>query len=288
MKKTILYCLFLLFLFSCGGNKRKENITHLVAEWQGKKVFFPDKVIFTRYLTDTTDYQIPESEYKILIYVDSFGCTSCKAQLPRWKEFISYIDSITHKNIPFLFFFHPKNKNEMLYLLKVSDFKMPVCIDWQDNLNKLNNFPSNRSFQTFLLNNENRVILTGNPIHNLAIKELYIKQISKHKNIDAEEIKTSTKIDIANIDMGTFKKSETKQAIFSIQNTGNKPLVIIDVAVSCDCAAIKFDKHPAKPEKYLQIKVDMTPKDSGPFNETITVKCNTKKLIKLTIKGKTL
>jgi hypothetical protein len=70
------------------------------------------------------------------------------------------------------------------------------------------------------------------------------------------------------------KKQETKQAAFSIQNTGNNPLVIADVAITCGCATVKFDKHPAVPNKTLKVIVDMTPKDSGFFNETITVKTN--------------
>ena len=50
---------------------------------------------FTRYLTDTTNFQIPQSEYKVLVYVDSIGCTSCKLQLHKWKELIEYTDSAT-------------------------------------------------------------------------------------------------------------------------------------------------------------------------------------------------
>lgn len=67
----------LIFLFSCKETD-KERITRLMLEWQGREVQFPSKMTFTKLGFDTVDYKIPESEYKILVYVDSLGCTSCK------------------------------------------------------------------------------------------------------------------------------------------------------------------------------------------------------------------
>ena len=86
-------------------DKQKEAITLLVKEWQGKQILFPENIVFTRFASDTTNFVIPTSDYKVLVFVDSIGCTSCKLQLSRWKEFIRYTDSISQKNIPFLFFF---------------------------------------------------------------------------------------------------------------------------------------------------------------------------------------
>lgn len=56
MKTTIL-SLALLLLASCQDNK-KEQLLHLVKEWQGKEIRFPEKPVFTRFVTDTTDYRI--------------------------------------------------------------------------------------------------------------------------------------------------------------------------------------------------------------------------------------
>ena len=68
-------CIISLFLlFSC-QNPAKDHITQLVEEWQGKEVRFPENPVFTRQLKDTVDYRIPEAEYKVLVYVDSIGCS---------------------------------------------------------------------------------------------------------------------------------------------------------------------------------------------------------------------
>lgn len=148
-----------LFLFSCKGtNKEKEYITHLVSEWQGKEIVFPSVPVFIRYSTDTVDYQIPKEEYKVSIYTDSLGCTGCSLQLSKWKELIAYTDSLTGESIPFIFFFHPKDRGnkEIYVLLELDNFDHPICIDTEDELNRLNRFPAAAAFHTFLLNKKMR------------------------------------------------------------------------------------------------------------------------------------
>lgn len=286
--KTISISAFLtmlFFLLSCKETE-KEKITRLVTEWQGKEIRFPKEMVFTRYLTDTVDWQIPESDYKVLIYVDSIGCTSCKLQLHKWKEMIDYTDSITGSKVPFVFVFQPKDLKEMQYLLKRDRFDLPVYMDLDDRLNKLNRFPSDLTFQTFLLNKENRVVVLGNPVHNLAVKDLYLKQIAGHApSPNKRSIQTTAETEQAEINLGSFDTSEKKTALFQIKNTGDHPLVLLDVATTCGCAMATFDKKPAQPGESLQVKVDYSPKESGFFDETITVKCNTEKWIKLKIKG---
>ena len=115
MKAFYLYILLIATTFFSCHNKQKEKdkqILQLVNEWQGKQIVFPENVVFTRYLTDTTDFQIPQSEYKVLIYVDSIGCTNCKLKLDKWKELIEYTDSVIQNKVPFLFFIHPKMRGK--------------------------------------------------------------------------------------------------------------------------------------------------------------------------------
>jgi hypothetical protein len=71
MKDIRLFGLLLFFLFSYLRDKKKEKITRLVNEWQGKEIVFPEKPVFTRYLTNTTDYRILESEYDVAV---TCGC----------------------------------------------------------------------------------------------------------------------------------------------------------------------------------------------------------------------
>ena len=243
----LIILLLTIFLSAC-QDKQKEIITLLVKEWQGKQILFPENMVFTRFASDTTNFVIPTSDYKVLVFVDSIGCTSCKLQLSRWKEFIRYTDSISQ--------------------------------------NQLNHFPKDIRFQVFLLDKNNKVVVIGNPVHNPNVKELYLEEISRKQPV--AQIQTTVKVEKESLLLETIPLGKSKDTLFTLVNTGDQPLVIIDVTTTCGCAQTLFDKHPVQPGESLHIKVGVTPENKGLFDETITVKCNTNQLIKLNIRGNTI
>lgn len=281
----LIILLLTIFLSAC-QDKQKEIITLLVKEWQGKQILFPENMVFTRFASDTTNFVIPTSDYKVLVFVDSIGCTSCKLQLSRWKEFIRYTDSISQKNIPFLFFFQFDDQWEIHSLLIRENFDKPICLDRSDSLNQLNHFPKDIRFQVFLLDKNNKVVVIGNPVHNPNVKELYLEEISRKQPV--APIQTTVKVEKESLLLETIPLGKSKDTLFTLVNTGDQPLVIIDVTTTCGCAQTLFDKHPVQPGESLHIKVGVTPENKGLFYETITVKCNTNQLIKLNIRGNTI
>lgn len=289
--KWLFVTFLLLHITSCKDSRSKEKeIAQIVSEWQGKEILFPEGITFTRYVNDTVDWAIPEeSRYKVLVYVDPLGCISCTLQLRQWKSFIAQVDSLTGGEgiVPFLFFFHHDDYKETLYLMKTDQFDLPVCIDREDRLNQLNKFPSDITFQTFLLDEDNQVAVIGNPIHNLAVRDLYLKQIAGESGGTPSGKKTVTTVTVAEsaINMGTFPKTEKRTAVFTLRNSGNNPLAIAGMATTCGCASAQYDKHPAMPGGELKVEIEMAPKEAGFFSEVITVKCNTNETIKLTIRG---
>ena len=285
MKFKIILLLFGLSLLSCKDNSQKERITRLVKEWKGKQIKFPTDAIFTKYITDTTNFQIPSKGHKVLIYVDSLGCVSCKLQLRKWKQFIAYTDSVTGGSVPFLFFFHSKDTDETRYILKIDQFDYPVCIDRADRLNKLNTFPSDVTFQTFLLDANNKVAVIGNPIHNPLVKELYMKKLTGKSSKQSTQQKTTVKADQLTFDLGTFSLEEEKKISFTLTNTGNFPLVIQDVVTTCDCMDITFEKQPVRTNEKLTVSIVMKAKEKGFFSKTVAVYANTNRPIKIQIKG---
>ena len=286
MKPLDLIILLLTIFLSACQDKQKEIITLLVKEWQGKQILFPENMVFTRFASDTTNFVIPTSDYKVLVFVDSIGCTSCKLQLSRWKEFIRYTDSISQKNIPFLFFFQFDDQWEIHSLLIRENFDKPICLDRSDSLNQLNHYPKDIRFQVFLLDKNNKVVVIGNPVHNPNVKELYLEEISRKQPV--APIQTTVKVEKESLLLETIPLGKSKDTLFTLVNTGDQPLVIIDVTTTCGCAQTLFDKHPVQPGESLHIKVGVTPENKGLFDETITVKCNTNQLIKLNIRGNTI
>ena len=75
----------------------------------------------------------------------------------------------------------------------------------------MNKFPQDITFQTFLLDQDNKVKVIGNPVHNLAVRDLYLKQIAgvQHKEILA---KTTLEPEKSEYDLGTVKEGTTKEA----------------------------------------------------------------------------
>lgn len=280
--------LILLASLSCGKQKSDSELLPIVKEWYGKEIKFPDRPVFTLYGKDTVDYSIPQSPYKVLVYVDSAGCIDCTLQLQKWQELIQYTHSISNGEIPFLFFFYPKDYNELCQIFKRDLFDTPVCIDFKGELNKLNNFPSLPQFHTLLLDKDNKVVVIGNPVHSMDIRSLYIKQLSETYDTASEKEDNNTVGEVTPIkaDLGTIKVGETKKQLFELKNTGDKPLVIITTSTTCSCASVEFEKKPILPNETTVVEVTMKPKDAGFFNEIIMLKCNTENPVKLRIRGK--
>ena len=264
----------------------KERLSRLVQEWEGKEILFPAHSTLTIQGKDTVDFDFKGAAYTIVTYIDSMGCTSCKLQLHRWKELVKEVDSLTNGDVPFLFYFHPKDIKELRYLTRRDAFAYPVCFDEKDDFNRLNRFPSEMMFQTFLLDKENRVIALGNPIQNPKVKELYLNLIKGMGESTSKERLTTVSINSTVIDFGSFPQSEKQERSFILTNTGNGLLVIQDIVTSCGCTKVEYSKEPVRPGETLEVKVIYEAEQAEHFNKTVTVYCNAENSpLRLAVKG---
>ena len=150
------------------------------------------------------EFSFVDADYKVVTYIDSVGCTSCKLQLPRWKQFMQEVDSTLNRPVPFAFYFHPKDMKELRYITCRDVFTYPVCFDEMDDFNRLNHFPGEMTFQTFLLDKDNKVVAIGNPVHNPKVKELYLKVLTGGEVVKAETPITKVIQDVESIAFGSF------------------------------------------------------------------------------------
>ncbi|MBO5080574.1 MAG: DUF1573 domain-containing protein [Bacteroidaceae bacterium] len=280
---TLIMCVWM--LASC-QESREEAVLRLVSEWNGKEIKFPSRSVFTIQGKDTVDFEFGHADYKVITYIDSVGCTSCKLQLHRWKQLVAKVDSLTDGRVPFLFYFHPKDMKELRYLTRRDDFTYPVCFDEKDELNQLNQFPSDMTFQTFLLDKDNKVVAMGNPVLNPNIKVLYLDVImGKTKEKQAGNV-TAVSLDRTTMDFGSFPQSEKQERSFILTNTGNGLLVIQDIVTSCGCTKVEYSKEPVRPGETLEVKVIYEAEQAEHFNKTVTVYCNAENSpLRLAVKG---
>ena len=263
----------LLTVSSCKESP-KEHYAKLLQEWMNKEVQFPDKPVFTVQGKDTVTFPL-DADYKILTYVDSMGCISCKLQLNRWKAFMAEEEVA---DVRFLFFFSPEKRRDIVSTLKANAFTHPVCIDESKKLDRLNHFPTEFGGQTFLLDKDNRILAIGNPIHNPRVKDLYLKIIKGEDTGSIETVKTMTtvSVDQTSIDMGKFDWRQEQTATFTLTNTGDKPFAIATVKTSCGCTTVDYDPKPVRPGESVSLRVTYKAENTGFFQKTLTVYCNTK------------
>lgn len=222
MSKICIYTIFLLALISCRKSQH-DSVLAVLKEWEQREILFPSCPVFTIQGKDTVDYKY-QGIYKIVSYVDSSGCTSCKLHLHDWAKLIDEFDSIYPNTVQFLFYFSPRKQEEIRRTLLLNKFYYPICIDEQDSINILNNFPSDFNFQTFLLDADNKIIAVGNPVYNIKIKELYTKIISGEERILSlkygEELQTSVALDRDFINIGTFDWEQEQIVELRVSNIG--------------------------------------------------------------------
>ena len=227
-------------------------------------------------------------EFKILLYVDSVGCSSCRLKLLEWKQLMEEADSLFQGKVGFLLFFQPKNVIEINDLFVQNMFNFPVFMDINGIINDLNSFLQVMQYQCFLLDSNNKVLMIGNPVSNMKIWELYKEQIVGEKKSDSE-LKTTLVADKMVHDYGTIRKGSLNTAVFTITNTGNHPLIINRVSASCGCTNVTWEKQPVEPGQTATISVEMKPDETGYFNKLIEVYCNAKESpVKLSTTGTTI
>ena len=259
-------------LSSCKEKNQTKEIVKIITEWQNKKIIFPDNMIFSSNGQDTLDYIVPQSDYKILLYVDSIGCTSCNLNLNQWSKFITEIDSLTSNQVPVLMFFHPKDKREIIYLLKRDAITIPVCFDMDDKLNAINNFPSRKDFQCFLLDKNDKVVGVGNPISNPKVKEMYLEQITSINYVDLEQLpNTAVKVEKELFDLGTLKHGESVTVTATITNMGNYPLIIHNIETSCECTTADYKKGAVSPSSTFELDITYNADDIGFFDRVVYI-----------------
>ena len=266
----------MLLLVSC-QNFDKRLINDAVHEWIGKEIIFLDSM-------DCVDnhviskVEVSKNGFKIVNYIDSVGCTPCRLNLTKWKEFIHDLNQVSIDSTLVLMIVSDSRFNVVYQISMWDKFTYPIYIDVADSLNRLNHFSSDERFQTLLLDKDNKVVAIGNPINNPKVKELYFKIIQGEKverDKGTEVMKTKINIDKTSISLGRFDWQKEQKTTFTLKNAGDKPLVVQEVNTSCGCTSVSYSKEPVQPGRELNLEVTYKAEHPEHFNKTITVYCNT-------------
>ncbi len=263
---------------SCKDNRNRKEIAKIVNEWIGKEILFPENVpcyVSGRETLPEICNEMLRKEFKILMYVDSVGCSDCRLRLFEWKQLMDEADKLFQGEVGFLLFFQPESVDKMPLQFEPSRFNYPVFMDTIGAIHQLNRFPQEMEYQCFLLDKDNKVVMVGNPVLNQNIWKMYKSQIAGVKDTDPVILTTAT-IDKTVHDYGIIRKGTPNPTVFTITNTGNHPFIISRISASCGCTNIDWEKQAVEPGQTTAIRVEMTPDEAGFFSKTINVYCNIK------------
>ncbi|WP_270544536.1 MULTISPECIES: hypothetical protein [Butyricimonas] len=159
--KCIFLC-FMMIFFACETGKRTQY--KVFERWIGKTIIVSNTLEAQVMGRDTVCPELFHQKYKVFKYVDSTGCCECKLQLRSWGKFIDahkkYQDSVA-----FILVVHAENPRIVPILCEQNDFKQPIFMDKRGRMNKLNSFSGNIDGWVCLLNEDNRILAVGDPIH---------------------------------------------------------------------------------------------------------------------------
>lgn len=175
--------------------------------------------------------------------------------------------------------------DELRYILRRDNFTLPVCIDTDNHFYKLNHFPGEMTFQSFLVDRDNHVKVIGNPIHNLSVRDLYLKELTGAAASSLPA--TRLQIDTLEYDLGSVPANGTKEQTVRLCNTGTETFRLKGITTSCDCITARYDWQEIQPGETKEITVSYQAEQPGDFLRTVTIYGNiTEKEITLTFVGR--
>jgi len=162
-----------------GSNEQKQKLAEELRMFKEQAIVLPDNLLAKYYGEQEPDISLLDRPIKMVVYVNQGGCEDCKLR----ELFPVYI--FTLENKPFTKFgvviiLNPSHIESVDNFLKEVRFRHTVFYDLDSSFERTNpHFPKNERFHTFLLDENNNVILVGNPTRNVKLKNLYLSELRK-------------------------------------------------------------------------------------------------------------
>ena len=252
--------LFLLTLWNACTKSDKEH-QNVIAEMTGREIVFPE-VLNYQIGDKMIDFNPSEADYKIIVYIDSTGCTTCRMKMPVWDNIISEFKTISDNEVNFLMILNTAETPDYIHTINQKDFRHPVCFDPDNLFDKANNLPQKDAYHTFLLDASDRIVAIGNPADNPKIKRLY-SEIIKNSNQNNQSHLCSN----FSRAIGAVAREEVIKQKFQLKNYSDTLLTIQVLIPSCDCLDISVSSDTLSPNGKITATLLFNPEstESGSF-----------------------
>ncbi len=267
MKKYLLVLTLLssLCFISCHNSSREQAIK-IISQWENRMFFFTDQALALLQDPDSGEDTV---SFVIVSYMDASVCTSCR--INAWKEYVAELYIQTNGKVRSMLILSPDIADEEMSKSCGTLSRLLYYIDENNEMLRQNSFSGNDIFNTFLMNEENKVLAIGNPITNMKIRKLFLKKITgrEEKNIPMTNVCFEGEIQIGEIaEEGEY----TLESV--IKNCGKEPLVIKDVTSTCGCVSGQLQTDIVKAGESTIINIKISPTKAGHIKEKFFISCN--------------
>lgn len=267
-----------LMLISCSHKADEKRATVLSLE--GMEIVIPDSLVFTVQCVPV-EITNDNHDYRILTYIDAKDCTPCKMRLSDWNQIIDKYKRIDEVNVDFLMVVNAPSSYELDSVVRAERFRNPICFDSAGVFIRHNSIPDKFSYQTFLLDSDNSILLTGNPTVNPKIEDLYDSVI-----LEESPLNFSHFCGKPTYSFGTTVIGDTVATKFLLHNSTDQPLTIRKIVTSCDCVEAVASADTIKPATDMVINLSFVADAIGMSNKYANVYFNEQEnLERLTLYG---
>ncbi len=189
IKNLWFYLFFIFFSLACQSREKdtlESRLKIIIKNNIGKKLILPDS-LRAYYISNSNciadSNEISNANYKIYSHINA-SCPTCIRDIKLWNRII--INYFSNLNVPVILVCNSKDNFELIKYIfekgEIEDFSYPLFFDKKNEYTIENTFmKESQHLKTVLTDKENRILLFGNPIRSQKIKELYIKEIRRHK-----------------------------------------------------------------------------------------------------------
>lgn len=179
----VYFILFVGILLSSGctkNNEQKKKLEEELRLFKEKAITLPSNMQARNCdMKSTPDTTLLNRPLKMVIYVNKKGCTDCKlrALLP---AYMFILENKHLENFGVIIILNTPDMKVTEQVLTDIRFRQTVFYDLDGSFERLNpHLPADEKFYTFLLNEKNKVVLVGSPVHNEELNKLYLKELNK-------------------------------------------------------------------------------------------------------------
>jgi len=264
----------------------EEKRDRLTSYWMNREIYFPARMLCVTQ-DSVVNFRVPYHKFSLVTYVDSATCLNNGMLFKEWKEFMEELDTMTTYQMYHHYFLATDDVKRVQGLMKEVGFTHQVSLDTENKFLIYNRFPIDPEYNTFLMDEQRKILCVGSPFYSPEIKEQYKKIIKDGGIIKIPEKKT-TEIQYGStvVDMGTFDCSTPGKVSFEIKNVGDRPLRISQVMSTSLNFRMDYTKDSIPPRKKWKLDIQYVSDRPRTIDKEMYIYCNTEDSpIVLTVKG---